>query len=141
MSDKPTICLDFDGVIHSYERGWTGPEPLDGPVRGSREFVEELLRRGFRVAIVSSRGHTGAGRGFVRTWLRWHKFPTIGDDFDIHTTKVPAILYVDDRGFRFNGSFGEILTMLGPTPDDARRKCLPWNKKERPKLDEESPDA
>lgn len=32
---KPILCLDFDGVIHSYSSGWKGADVIpDPPVAG-----------------------------------------------------------------------------------------------------------
>ena len=41
------VCLDFDGVIHSYSSGWKGPReipdpPVPGAIRWIREFVFTL---------------------------------------------------------------------------------------------------
>ena len=39
---KPIICLDFDGVIHSYTSGWKGAAVIpDPPVPGALEFIVE----------------------------------------------------------------------------------------------------
>src|ERR1700743_3429981 len=54
-SYKPILCLDFDGVIHSYASGWKGADVIpDPPVAGAIEFIREALKH-FRVAIFSSR--------------------------------------------------------------------------------------
>ncbi|HUW10157.1 MAG TPA: hypothetical protein VM537_10535 [Anaerolineae bacterium] len=42
MMDKPSVCVDFDGVIASWNLGsFHTPGP---PIPGSREFLEELSR-------------------------------------------------------------------------------------------------
>ena len=47
---KPILCLDFDGVIHSYTSGWKGARIiLDPPVPGALDFIlaaqAQLYRR------------------------------------------------------------------------------------------------
>jgi hypothetical protein len=37
---KLTICVDFDGVLHSYASGWKGAGVVaDGPVDGAIEWL------------------------------------------------------------------------------------------------------
>lgn len=66
------ICLDFDGVLHSYTSGWQGPRNIpDPPVPGALEFLVAALDEG-PVAIHSSRsGHWG-GRRAMKRWLHRH---------------------------------------------------------------------
>lgn len=70
--NKPILCLDFDGVIHSYTSGWKGPRTIpDDPVPGAIEFLVEALQH-FRVAIYSSRSHYWFGRRAMKKWLEYH---------------------------------------------------------------------
>src|SRR5690606_35281634 len=69
---KPILCLDFDGVIHSYTSGWKGAHIIpDGPVPGAIEFVVNALTP-YRVAIFSARSKSLRGRWAMKDWLHTH---------------------------------------------------------------------
>lgn len=79
--NKPILCLDFDGVLHSYTSGWKGATVIpDPPVPGALEFVVGALER-FQVAILSSRSHQWFGRFAMKRWLRKHLIAAAGKDF------------------------------------------------------------
>lgn len=79
--NKPILCLDFDGVLHSYNSGWKGATVIpDPPVPGALEFVVGALDR-FTVAILSSRSHQWFGRYAMKRWLRKHLIAAAGKDF------------------------------------------------------------
>lgn len=66
------LCLDFDGVLHSYTSGWKGPRTIpDPPVPGALEFIVAAQER-FHVHIFSSRSRYWFGRAAMRRWLRAH---------------------------------------------------------------------
>ena len=66
---KPILCLDFDGVIHSYTSGWKGADVIpDPPVPGAIEFIFRALPH-FTVAIYSSRSGQEGGIDAMREWL------------------------------------------------------------------------
>lgn len=69
MTCKPILCLDFDGVIHSYTSGWKGPRAIvDPPVPGALEWIARALEH-FEVCIYSSRSNAIGGRWAMRRWL------------------------------------------------------------------------
>lgn len=71
---KPILCLDFDGVLHSYTSGWKGARNIpDAPVPGALEFVVDAINH-FSVAILSSRSHQFGGRWAMKRWLRSNLF-------------------------------------------------------------------
>jgi hypothetical protein len=103
---RRTVCLDFDGVLHSYRSGWCGAEIIpDPPIHGTREAVARL-RQQYRVVVLSSRCHSEEGRRAVRSWLQRHDIAV--DEVCEH--KPPALVYVDDRAIRFRGNWDDLLT-------------------------------
>jgi len=127
MKGKPIICLDFDGVIHSYTSGWQGATNIpDPPVEGAIEFMADALRLGYDVVIHSSRARYWGGIRAMRQWLRqvsgmmWYDTMDVGLEMVRFVRwKPPAIVTIDDRAIRFTGTF--------PSPKDAAA-MLPWNK-------------
>ena len=105
---EKTIALDFDGVIHSYTSGWTGPVPKDPPVEGVLSFIASLFELGYNVVIFSCRASTKSGRNGITKWLKDNSFPEI----EVFYEKPQADLYVDDNGFRFDGNFAKTLNFI-----------------------------
>ena len=89
-----TIAIDFDGVIHSYNRGWTGDVPTDPPIFGVEKALEKLKDMGWKLVIMSTRKPE-----FIKPWLKEYGLDKYIDD--ITDQKIPAKIYIDDRGYRF----------------------------------------
>lgn len=83
MTEKrPIICLDFDGVVHSYTSGWQGAAAIpDPPVPGALEFIVGALDI-TTVAIFSSRSHQWGGRRAMKRWLRGHLVDAAGATYE-----------------------------------------------------------
>jgi len=111
--NKPILCLDFDGVLHSYKSGWQGADVIsDPPVPGAVEFVREA-KKYFDVQVFSSRSCQDGGLYAMQDWMQQHGFPP-GILFPDH--KPPAFLTIDDRGYRFEGIFPDPKTLLELQP-------------------------
>ncbi len=91
-----TICIDFDGVIAQY-KGWKGPDYYGEPMKGSKEFLQNLKKRGIKIVIFTIRPADKIRKGF-----RDYNFPL---PQKITNVKIPAAVYIDDRAVKFNGSF------------------------------------
>ena len=127
---KPLLCMDFDGVIHSYDSGWKGIDQIpDPPVPGALQFLVKAMEH-FRVAIYSTRSAAPEGLTAMRTWLGyWSVDPDygMGDQFDHGawgelewpTEKPPAFVSIDDRAMMFTGRWPDVKGLL---------KFKPWNK-------------
>lgn len=91
---KNTLAIDFDGVIHSYTSKWTGDEPKDPPMPGVSAALEALVNKGWRLVILSTRKPE-----FIRPYLE--KYGLSEYISDITNIKIPAKIYIDDRGYQF----------------------------------------
>lgn len=118
-----TVAVDVDGVIHSYSSGWQGAEVLpDPPVPGVIEWLEEITGE-YDVAICSTRAETQAGCDAIRQYLIDNGLsPAAMDRVFIDSGKPRALLYVDDRGWRFTGENFPSVEQI--------RHALPWWKRE-----------
>jgi hypothetical protein len=123
---KPILCLDFDGVIHSYTSGWKGARNIpDPPVPGALDFIINALEDGWDVVIHSSRARYFGGITAMRSWLRGHagiQWDTMGPSFcevRFARWKPSATVTLDDRALTFAG--------VWPDPKNLRT-FRPWNK-------------
>jgi hypothetical protein len=99
---KPTICVDFDGVLNEYS-GYDADD-LGSPRKGSKEFLEKLHKRYF-VVILSARRYSKIIR-----WLDQYDLWEYVDD--VTSIKPPAKAYIDDRGLQFKGDYDRTLKDL-----------------------------
>ena len=98
---KKTICLDFDGVLHWYRKGWHDGTIYDDVTPGAQEAVDSLRAKGYEVVVHSTRCKTPDGALAVNNWLSTH-----GIKVDrVAETKPMAMVYVDDRALRFEGDW------------------------------------
>jgi hypothetical protein len=120
-SERKTLCVDFDGVLHSYTSGWRGVDQVpDGPVPGAVDWLRAMLGEGFDVCIYSSRSKDPTGVAAMMAALRvWGMDMDDIERLDFPIEKPAAWLTIDDRCFRFEGDF--------PSADWLRR-FRPWNK-------------
>lgn len=128
--NKPILCLDFDGVLHSYTSGWKGADViLDPPVDGAAAFVCEALET-FDVQVFSSRSNQDGGIFAMQCWLKeaiedhLDCDPEIANQIAVFNVKwpkekPPAKITIDDRAITFNGIWPDI-NML--------HDFQPWNK-------------
>ena len=120
---KPILCLDFDGVLHSYASGWKGAGIIpDPPVPGAIDFLREAVKH-FRVAIFSSRSHQPGGLEAMQNWLIYHSEIGFRDaifpEIEWPTEKPAAFITLDDRAITFTGEWPSIDSLLA---------FKPWNK-------------
>lgn len=127
---KPTICIDFDGVIHSYEHGWRNGEIYGTVTPGFFEWASRM-REHFTLVIYSSRSKDIDMRGAMYRWIQdqrneWYnanrpiEFVSI-DDFTFAHEKPSAFITIDDRCICFDGDWSKITA-------ERVFNFKPWNK-------------
>lgn len=100
-----TIAVDFDGVIHTYSKGWADGTIYDPPILGALDGLHTLMQS-YAVFV-----HTTRDPHQVAEWLHSHDVPVTvehnGDFWNrqdvllVTRRKLPAIAYVDDRAHLF----------------------------------------
>lgn len=99
-----TVAIDFDGVFNTYS-GWTGQFADYEPLPGIEDFLKKLRGLGYNILIYSVRK-----AAYIDEWLR--KYNLREYISFITNEKLPAAVYVDDRGLKFNGDFEETLEQI-----------------------------
>lgn len=125
------VAVDWDGVIHSYVSGWKGHSVLpDPPVEGAIAWLADLHAAGIEVVFFTCRFTNWSNE------IPWPKVrdacikylidnglaPEIANSFEwwAGEGKPRVDLYVDDHGFRFEGTF--------PTVQEVKGLKDSWNK-------------
>lgn len=119
-----TVAVDFDGVLHTYERGWADGTIYGNWMPGAVTALSQLMKQ-YAVFIHTTRNprqvarwiEQKSGYGFeCVTWLPpWRQFWNVQGALLVTGRKLPAIAYVDDQAVRFT-SWDRALRDLGMTP-------------------------
>ena len=102
VDSRKTICIDFNGVLDTYQ-GFTGR--MHPPREGASNFLRQLRDLGFTIVVLTS-----CDAMDVHKWLR--DYDMLQYVSGVTSTKVPAIVYLDDRGITFNGDFIEAIESI-----------------------------
>ncbi|MFJ1993065.1 hypothetical protein [Streptomyces asiaticus] len=118
-----TVAVDFDGVLHSYERGWSDGSIYGDWVPGAIGALSQLMQK-YAVFIHTTRNarqvakwiERQSGRAFECTT----RVPRSGFWNEqglllVTARKLPAIAYIDDRAVRFM-AWPEALVAVGIDP-------------------------
>ena len=100
------ICIDFDGVIHKNSKGFHDGTIYDEPVYGTRKSLEFLSRK-YNLIIFTCKANPErplvngkTGPELIQEWLKKHNIDKYINEI---TYKKPrALLYIDDKGIRFD---------------------------------------
>ena len=102
-----TIAVDFDGVIHSYDKGWGDGSIYGKPLPECKRSLEKLRKLGAKIIIHSTRavdrivcGERSVGQyAEMADWLDHHEIPY--DEVWTGQGKPFAHVYLDDRAMKF----------------------------------------
>ncbi len=110
---KKTVCIDLDGVLADYSKGWQGIDHIGDPITGAVEFTKSLAEFALVVVFTTrckayptgTPGPSGAPEpcrdnpealaARVKEWLHRHGFAY--DEVYTGQGKPFAAAYVDDR--------------------------------------------
>lgn len=138
-SRKVIVCVDFDGVLHSYTSGWQGAAvAADPPVPGAMAWLVQMSEEPrFEIHIYSSRSKEPKGimtmMEWLTVWLAKHAMEGNYGELDamewavrvvnrlkFSSEKPAASMTIDDRALCFEGTFPTKEWILG---------FKPWNKR------------
>ena len=109
-----SICIDFDGVIHDYSRGWLGIDVFDKVLPGASEATHRLHDEGYMTIIHTTRNDSSALRDFLNSndicfdYINYNPYQPKGAE----RGKVKADVYLDDRGICFTGNWNDALNQI-----------------------------
>ena len=100
------MAIDFDGVIHNFDKGWYDGTCYGDPLPGSIEAIKKLSKQ-YNIIIFTAKlkpsrplvnGKTG--HELVTEWL--NKYGILDYIDEITCEKPRAQIYIDDKGYKFN---------------------------------------
>jgi len=112
-NEQKNIAVDFDGVIHNFNKGWHDGTCYGDPIEGSLEAIKELYKD-WNIIIFTAKGRPDrplvngkTGIELVEEWLDKHDVLQYVDE--ITWEKPRAEYYIDDKGIKFDNNWDEIL--------------------------------
>lgn len=103
--DAKNIAIDFDGVVHSFDKGYYDGTCYGDPLAGSLTAIKNLSKH-YNIIIFTAKAKPSRplvngknGTELVKEWLE--KYGVMKYVSKITAEKPRAFLYIDDKGYRF----------------------------------------
>ena len=103
--DAKNIAIDFDGVIHNFNKGFHDGTCYGEPLPGSLEALRELSKK-YNIIIFTAKAkpsrplvNNKTGTELVVEWLK--KYGVMQFVKEVTSEKPRAQIYVDDKGYHF----------------------------------------
>tara|TARA_X000000368_G_C22881286_1_gene645411 strand:- start:99 stop:497 length:399 start_codon:yes stop_codon:yes gene_type:complete len=100
------VAIDFDGVVHNFNKGWHDGTCYGDPLPGSLEAIK-LLSKKYNIIIFTAKAKKNrplvngqTGKELVESWLKKHNILQYIEE--ITSEKPRAKIYIDDNGYRFH---------------------------------------
>lgn len=106
--------VDFDGTMYPWGYLFSYPEPLPGAV----EALQRLRMAGYTLVVFTSRlsprwlATVGQTREQHITYIKEICFRDGIVIADVTCEKIPAQIYIDDRAYRFDGDWNDVVTKI-----------------------------
>ena len=99
------IAIDFDGVIHNFDKGWHDGTCYGDPLPGSIAAIKSLSKK-YKIIIFTAKAKKNrplvsgkTGLELVKEWLE--RYGLMDYVNEITSEKPRAKIYIDDNGYRF----------------------------------------
>lgn len=94
------LCLDFDGVIAKYPSGEVVP--------GAIEFIRKALKECSELSVFSTRSGNGQIPQMQLFLIQNGLTSEEALSIKWYTYKPPAMVFIDDRAWRFEGTWPDL---------------------------------
>ena len=115
-NERNNLAIDFDGVIHNFDKGWYDGTCYGEPIDGAIDAVKQLSKK-YNLIIFTGKAlpdrplvNGKTGKQLVVEWLENHDLLQYIDD--VTYSKPRAEYYIDDKGISFTNNWDEILKTI-----------------------------
>ena len=104
-SDIKNIAIDFDGVIHNWDKGWHDGTCYGEPIEGAIDSVKKLSKK-YNIIIFTAkckpdRPMVNGKSGYQLVLDRLIRYDLDDCVSEVTCEKPRAQLYIDDKGYYF----------------------------------------